>query len=130
MVDHAAEERRERRESDHEEDEQTRRGDEEEIDGLRMGGRSASLHLARSLEADPDRPHHPRRPPEERDEGDETDCGERACDALDRLLHVGPADGRAEEVGHLVDDPLAELLVLEHEAEDRDEEDGQRKERK
>ena len=104
--------------------------DEDEVDELRARGRTSLRHLQRGLEADPDRRHHPRRSPEQGDERDEADRRERGGDALDRLPDLILAlRGHGQHAEQLVDDALAELVVLEDEPEDRDEQDRQREER-
>ena len=75
--------------------------------------------------------HHPGRAPEQRDERDEPDRGERAsrCPRSSSRRPAWPSSVTGRHVDELVDHALAQLVVLEHEAEDRDEDDRQREER-
>ena len=128
--DELAEERAEGRQADDDEHEDASGGDEDEVDELRAGGRAATIDLQGSFEAEADRRHHPGCAPEQRDERDQPDRRERRRDLLDRLLDVVLCRlGDGKEGDELVDDRLAELVVLEHEPEDRDERDRQREER-
>ncbi len=123
-----AEEGSEGRQPDDQQDEDACCRDEDEVDELRPCSRPPALDLHRRLQPEADRRHHPGRAPEERDERNEADRRERARDALDRLRDVGLSRlGDGEDVHDLVDHVLPELVVLEHEPEDRDEGDGQGK---
>ena len=57
------------------------------------------------------------------------DNGEAIC-SIERWTVSWPELGDRQEVDQLVDDLLSDLVVLEHEPEDRDERDGQREEGK
>jgi hypothetical protein len=95
-----------------------------------MCRRTPALDLERGLEPDAERGHHSRRAPEERDQRDEADRGEGRRDSLDRVRDVPLAGLRdRQDVDELVDDVLAQLVVLEDEPEDRDEDDREREER-
>ena len=95
-----------------------------------MRGRPAAVGLERGLEPDPDRRHHPRGAPEERDQGDEPERGQRRGDLLDRALDVVLARRRKPEGRPAARrSPRPDLVVLENQPEDRDEQDRQRKER-
>ncbi len=129
-IDELAEERPERRDSDDQDHEDARGRDEDEVDELGAGCGTAAIDLQGGLEPEADRRHHPGRAPQQRDERDETDGRERCRDLLDRLLDVPlPRLRDGKEGDQLVDDLLAQLVVLEHEPEDRDERDRQREER-
>ena len=129
-IDELAEERAERGDSDDQDHEDARGRDEDEVDELGAGCGTAAIDLQGCLEPEADRRHHPGRAPQQCDERDETDGRERGRDLLDRLLDVPlPRLRDRKEGDELVDDLLAELVVLEHEPEDRDERDRQREER-
>ena len=115
---------------DHGQDEDARDAHQHEVHELRMRRGSAALDLEGRLEADADGGHHPGRSPEERDQEQEPQCGKRRGDLLDRAAHVLLARrGDRQDVEELVDHGRPELVVLEDEAEDRDEQDRQREER-
>ena len=95
-----------------------------------MRGRPAAVGLERGLEPDPDRRHHPRGAPEERDEEEQPERGKRRGDLLDRAADVVLARrGNGQDGQQLVDHVCPDLVVLEHQPEDRHEQDRQRKER-
>jgi hypothetical protein len=78
-------------------------------------------------EPPPERTHHPRSRPEEDEEADEANRTGRRRDRLDRALDVLlPRGVDGKRLDHPVDDLLADVVVLEHQAEDGDEHDGKR----
>ena len=111
------------------EHERTGGGDEDEVDQLRARSRSA-LDVHRSLETRAQRGHHSSRRPGEDDERQKAQGAGRAGDLRDRALDVSAAlVAHRQPVDDRVDHVLAHLVVLEHEAEHRDEDDGERRQR-
>ena len=77
-----------------------------------------------------DRGHHPGRRPREDDDADEPEERGRRRDGRDGVLDLLAAvGGDGEQVDDRVHDVGAHLVVLQHHADDRDQHDGQRRER-